>query len=95
MGMCPNWGCLVVCVCLSLSLSLSFCLSVCLSVRARARLPQYTGHMADGDPLYSPPEGWEPPIEYHDSAYLPEAANAAPDSPLLERMSGMKTNPYA
>ena len=58
-------------------------------------IPQYTGHMADGDPLYSPPGGWEPPINYHDSAYLPEAANGSPSSaPLLERMSGMKTNPY-
>ena len=32
---------------------------------------EYTGHMADGDPLFSPPDGWEPPINYHDSAYLP------------------------
>jgi hypothetical protein len=82
--MCPNRDCVVVCVCV--------CVCVCVLC---VRFPQYTGHMADGDPLYSPPEGWEPPVEYHDSAYLPEAANAAPDSPLLERMSGMKTNPYA
>ena len=53
---------------------------------------EYTGHMADGDPLYSPPEGWEPPIEYHDSAYLPAAA---PSGPLLNRMAGMSTNHYA
>ena len=32
------------------------------------------GHMADGDPLFSPPDGWEPPINYHDKAYLPEDA---------------------
>jgi hypothetical protein len=31
---------------------------------------EYTGHMADGDPLFSPPGGWEPPINYHDSAYV-------------------------
>jgi len=55
---------------------------------------EYTGHMADGDPLFSPPSGWEPPINYHDSSYLPEA-NGGGSNPLLERMSGMKTNPYA
>eukprot|EP00960_Hanusia_phi_P046171 757665-Hanusia_phi.AAC.4 len=24
---------------------------------------EYTGHVADGDPLFSPPDGWEPPYE--------------------------------
>jgi hypothetical protein len=55
---------------------------------------EYTGHMADGDPLFSPPDGWEPPINYRDASYLPEA-NGGGSAPLLERMSGMKTNPYA
>ena len=54
---------------------------------------EYTGHMADGDPLFSPPDGWEPPINYHDSAYLPEAAPSP--APLLNRMAGIRTNPYS
>jgi hypothetical protein len=56
---------------------------------------EYTGHMADGDPLFSPPDGWEPPVEYHDANYVPEAANSESNGPLLNRMSGLQTNPYA
>ena len=33
--------------------------------------PWFTGHMADGDLLFWSPDGWEPSINYHDSAYLP------------------------
>ena len=39
---------------------------------------EYTGHMADGDPLFSPPDGWEPPIDYHDSTYLPHDDGVPP-----------------
>jgi hypothetical protein len=62
------------------------------------------GHMADGDPLFSPPDGWEPPINYHDKAYLPrdgippsmapEAQNSGASGPMMERTTGMQTNPY-
>jgi len=55
---------------------------------------EYTGHMADGDPLFSPPDGWEPPINFHDSAYLPEAASEGSSTPLMNRMDGLQTNPY-
>ena len=30
--------------------------------------------MADGDPLFSPPDGWYPPINYYDKANQPEDA---------------------
>ena len=56
---------------------------------------EYTGHMADGDPLFNPPDGWEPPINYHDSAYLPEAANSGASTPLVNRLDGLQTDPYS